>query len=828
MLDRLGRAFGAAAFSFGIVVLVSATSTSAEDHSSGPASRSLKVEDITALEAFGRGAVSPDGRWAVYEKRGAYEATPRFDFAQRSPWAAMDLWLIDLNRPQEPPEQLAPGEGPGLLRGAWSPTGARLLIYRFREGRYDIGIVSMADRSVHWTGLTSELPGAGSAAEWISDDRLALMIRPDGSLPRLMRYFGGSQAAMTAAWARTAEGRTPSRTVIDAQAGTAEAETPEPAQALALLDLAQSRTTLLFEGRISDFAVSPDGKAIALVEGTEQTPIAPGMILQAEEARRQRLRIIDPETALVRTPAPELDLAPHLLRWSPDSSELLVWARRDGADWAAGELMRIGPEGARPVDRSGLATEAGADILRGVRADWLDGAPVLYARAAGGERYDWRRLAPEEPPLAVTAAFAVAPSQIAAVSERALYMFADGGFWAVEADGVRRLTPAETVVKAAVEIDPERTARLRINDAPRRDWAAASNAEGEVLIVGAEGLRRRLGRSAGRDFRWLAVSSEAALMLDRSELVETLRLVSGGEATNLDRVNSALADVVLAKPIPVPHLDARGRPTQSRLFLPTGGRIKGLIVKVYPGSLDGAAWAGPLILTYGTRAEVLAGEGYAVLSPSMPIDEEGANEADFYVRSVDLAVDAALAAFPQLPRDRIAVLGHSFGGYAALVIATRTARYRSYVVSSAITDLFGEWGEFNPASRILPEDGFQMRNQQGWVEVGQGGRKGPPWANIRAYADFSPYLAADRISAPVLLITADKDYIPMSQSERMFSALYRLGGTARLVTYWGEHHALWSPANIRDRYRQVFSWLEKTLNKPAAKVEAAAAEAPTP
>ena len=104
-----------------------------------------------------------------------------------------------------------------------------------------------------------------------------------------------------------------------------------------------------------------------------------------------------------------------------------------------------------------------------------------------------------------------------------------------------------------------------------------------------------------------------------------------------------------------------------------------------------------------------------------------------------------------------------------------------------------------------------MRNQQGWLETGQGGLNGPPWNDIQGYVDSSPYLAADRISAPVMMITADRDFVPMSQAELMFSARYRLGGKARLVTYWGEDHAVWSPANIRDLYEQIFDWLDDTL-----------------
>jgi dipeptidyl aminopeptidase/acylaminoacyl peptidase len=178
---------------------------------------------------------------------------------------------------------------------------------------------------------------------------------------------------------------------------------------------------------------------------------------------------------------------------------------------------------------------------------------------------------------------------------------------------------------------------------------------------------------------------------------------------------------------------------------------------------------------------------------------------------VDAAVDAALAAWPSLPGDRLAILGHSFGMTAALLIATRSDRYRSYVLRAGTSDMFSKWGEFAPAARTSPQEGFMFRNQQGWTEVGQGALGGPPWANVEAYAAASPYLASDHIRSPMLLIGADRDFVALSQTEQMFSALHRLGGHARLLTYWGEEHMVWSPANIRDQYREILIWLDRTL-----------------
>ncbi|MGV9005943.1 MAG: alpha/beta hydrolase family protein [Brevundimonas sp.] len=794
-------------------------------------SRPLQIDDIVTLEGFGRASIAPDGAWAVYEKRGAYDTTPRFDFGGRSTWAITDLWLVDLKSPAAPPERLLPNEPVGLLRGAWSPSGTRMLVYRFRDARLQIGIVTLADRSVDWTGLTPDMPLTGAAAQWISDDEVALTIRPDGSLPAILRYYGGSQIRATQAWERTATGREPSRTVVETKGGVVTAETPDPAQVLIVLDLRTRRRRMLAEGRIADFSVSPDARRIAVILGGKRMAIRPDSIVQAEGSTRQRLAIVNLADDAVVRPMGTFDVAPHLLRWSADSSSLLVWAREDGADWVDGQLMRVDQAGTATVPIEGLTPGGGAEVLRGVRAEWLGGTPVVYARPEAGERFDWYAVATGKRPAALTGALTSVPSHIAAVTADTLFLIADGGLWAAESTGLRRLGSPDLSVAEVVISDIEKAFRLKVNDAPRQDWVAALGQGGESLVLTGIGAVRRIGPGDGTETRVVAVSTEMSLVLDRVELVETLRLRTPAGVYDLDRVNAGLAEVVLTKPVAVDHPDAWGRPTRSWLFLPqmSGSEtIKGLVVQVYPGSVDSGEWSGPQTLTYGLRAVVMAGAGYAVLTPSIPIGEEGMTAIDFYVRSVDAAVDAALAAYPGLPRDRIAIQGHSFGGYTALAIATRSTRYQSYIASSGMSDWFGEWGEFIPATRLMPEDGFMMVNQQGYVEVGQGELGGPPWVNPEAYTERSPYLAADRITAPIMLITADRDFIPMSQSERMFSALYRRGGTARLVTYWGEHHHVLSPANMRDLYGQVFDWLERTLPGPSIIGPQAAGVAPMP
>ncbi|KAK0329808.1 hypothetical protein LTR94_035261, partial [Friedmanniomyces endolithicus] len=81
----------------------------------------------------------------------------------------MDLWIVDLADPTGEPRRLLAGEGPGLQRTAWSPSGKRLLITRLQGQAYEYGVVDVANRSVEWTGLAADISTKGAEAEWASD-----------------------------------------------------------------------------------------------------------------------------------------------------------------------------------------------------------------------------------------------------------------------------------------------------------------------------------------------------------------------------------------------------------------------------------------------------------------------------------------------------------------------------------------------------------------------------------------------------------------------------------------------------------------------------------
>jgi dipeptidyl aminopeptidase/acylaminoacyl peptidase len=88
----------------------------------------------------------------------------------------------------------------------------------------------------------------------------------------------------------------------------------------------------------------------------------------------------------------------------------------------------------------------------------------------------------------------------------------------------------------------------------------------------------------------------------------------------------------------------------------------------------------------------------------------------------------------------------------------------------------------------------------------------PPWVDPERALKNSPITVIDRVETPLLILHGDVDYIPIQQAEEVFTSLSRLGKRVRFVRYWGESHGVGdSPANVRDRWKQIFLWFDTYL-----------------
>lgn len=196
--------------------------------------------------------------------------------------------------------------------------------------------------------------------------------------------------------------------------------------------------------------------------------------------------------------------------------------------------------------------------------------------------------------------------------------------------------------------------------------------------------------------------------------------------------------------------------------------------------------------------------GYAVLDDAaFPIIGEGDEEPNdtFRKQLVDNAAAAidAVDEMGYIDPDRVAVGGHSYGAFMVANLLSHSDLFAAGIARS---------GAYN---RTLTPFGFQSEERNYWEAP-------------EVYYTMSPFMHADKMKTPLLLIHGEADNnsgtYPM-QSERYFNALKGLGATARLVMLPKESHGYSAKESVLHVLWEQDEWLEKYVkNKPKNTVEA--------
>jgi dipeptidyl aminopeptidase/acylaminoacyl peptidase len=227
------------------------------------------------------------------------------------------------------------------------------------------------------------------------------------------------------------------------------------------------------------------------------------------------------------------------------------------------------------------------------------------------------------------------------------------------------------------------------------------------------------------------------------------------------------------KPVSVATSDGKSIPAYVRMRtdLPAGPRPAIVLPHGGPASRDvwGFDWLG----------EFLAARGYIVIQPNFRgssgygkdfLGENAFHEwrkvmSDIH-DSADWLVKQGLA-----DPNRVAIVGWSYGGYAALQSAAMDSRYKAVVAIAPVTDL----KQLRRDARGFREENLEVS------EIGKGDQ----------LADGSPVNRAADIHAPVLMVHGTLDgNVAYYHSKRMLAALQRAGAKADLLTFDGLDHQL--------------------------------------
>ncbi|MBL8048009.1 MAG: prolyl oligopeptidase family serine peptidase [Chthonomonas sp.] len=151
---------------------------------------------------------------------------------------------------------------------------------------------------------------------------------------------------------------------------------------------------------------------------------------------------------------------------------------------------------------------------------------------------------------------------------------------------------------------------------------------------------------------------------------------------------------------------------------------------------------------------------------------------------------------------RIAVVGHSWGGYGALFAATQMPELRCVIAGSPITDL---------TSLYFSSYAGQESNAP-IVQIEQGRMGVSPDQNPAAYRANSPLTFIKNLKVPVLAVFGDRDeLVNPTQHEILTHALWLAAKPSLVIRYANEGHEIGSPVNRRDFATQQAAWLRKHL-----------------
>ncbi len=306
------------------------------------------------------------------------------------------------------------------------------------------------------------------------------------------------------------------------------------------------------------------------------------------------------------------------------------------------------------------------------------------------------------------------------------------------------------------------------------------------------------------DFSYATAANRFALV--SSDALNPNDLFVSDPRGSRKRVTKVNADWIAAVELSRPERFAsknEGRTVEGWLLKPSGWKKS----KKYPALLE--IHGGPHTAfgaAYFHEMQVLAASGYAVIFTN-PRGSTGHGQeflkavcqdwggGDY--RDLMAAVDAALKKNPWINKNRLGVLGGSYGGYMTSWIVTHTPRFKAAISERALNN----WYSFNGTSDIGAFFGPDS-------EIG-----GDIWEKPEEYLAHSPIAHVQNCKTPTLILHCEKDFrCPIEQGEQFYIALKKLRVPVEFVRFPDESHNMsraGKPRHRRERLERMVAWFRK-------------------
>jgi dipeptidyl aminopeptidase/acylaminoacyl peptidase len=278
----------------------------------------------------------------------------------------------------------------------------------------------------------------------------------------------------------------------------------------------------------------------------------------------------------------------------------------------------------------------------------------------------------------------------------------------------------------------------------------------------------------------------------------------GGTFRQLLALNTELLGALAIAPTEALTFKTRdGLDVQAFLTLPLGRTATSkhpMIVSIHggPHGAQGPEFTG--------KAQVYAAHGYAVLmvnyrgssgygqkfTDAIFGDQDGKEAED-----VLEGVDAALAKYAWIDRDKLGVEGGSYGGQLTNWLVTRTDRFKAAVPLAGI-------------SNLVTQNYLSYYHDYLAVEFGKYPHEGALMDTLWAR---SAIRYVSRVKTPVMFIHGENDNdVPIAEAEQFYIALRDVGVQTLMVRYPREGHGLRETKHIADSIDRSIAWYDRWFN----------------
>jgi acetyl esterase/lipase len=260
----------------------------------------------------------------------------------------------------------------------------------------------------------------------------------------------------------------------------------------------------------------------------------------------------------------------------------------------------------------------------------------------------------------------------------------------------------------------------------------------------------------------------------------------------------------------IDYKNSHGEHLQGALYYPAGydpSKKYPMIVYMYEKLSDGLhQYSAPSERNY-YNAGAVTSHGYFMLQPDIVFKprDPGVSVVDCVTSAVKRVIQMNV-----IDPKKVGVMGHSWGGFDSVYLATHTTDFFAAAVAGApITDLVSNYGNHHWSSGIAETD---------HIETGQQRMEVPLYEDLQAYIRNSAVFGVQNMTTPLLIEVGDSDgTVFFHQGVELYNLARRAKKNVVLLEYAGEDHGLRKKPNQIDYQRRIFAWFGHYLkDEPAA------------